>query len=97
MTPEQALGNFAALINLGIQRGLFQSADEVHAMTEAHNVLSKLKSNLLEGVGSSDQMPGYVTTNTNNFKTPSFDHVSSGTTTKLPENATINNTDNAKS
>lgn len=42
MTPEQALGNFAALINLGIQRGLFQGADEVHAMTEAHNVLSKI-------------------------------------------------------
>jgi len=64
MTPEQGLGNFAALINLGIQRGLFQSADEVHAMTEAHNVLAKLLPPSFVDGGTIPVGSGYVTTAT---------------------------------
>lgn len=67
MTPEQSLGNFAALINLGIQRGLFQSADEVHAMTEAHNVLAKLIPHSHE---DSVNAPNYVSDNSGAVKSP---------------------------
>lgn len=61
MTPEQALGNVAAFINLMIQRGGFKDAGEVHSMTEAHNVLAKL-------LPVSDKVncePVYISTSTN--------------------------------
>lgn len=85
MTPEQALGNFAALINLGIQRGLFQSADEVHAMTEAHNVLAKLIPPAFVD-GGTVNAPNYVSSNT-------------GTSADLPTATTLENKipENAKS
>lgn len=66
MTPEQALGNVAAFINLMIQRGGFKDVGEVHSMTEAHNVLAKLLPIPSFVDGGMIKQPEYISNVTNN-------------------------------
>lgn len=54
MTPEQALGNFEYLINLGVQKGIFPDANLVLAMTEAHNVLHEVMTQKMQVVIEGD-------------------------------------------
>ncbi len=42
MTAEQALRNLKQLLDVGIQKGLFKSAEEVVAVTESYNTVTEI-------------------------------------------------------
>ena len=61
MAPEQAIQNLETLMNIAIQRGLFQSANDVQAISESINVFKNQS-------GVSIQQPNYTSTNTSEIK-----------------------------
>lgn len=70
MTPEQAIQNLESLINVSLQRGLFQTTQEVLVMSESLEVLRKKEGTPINGLGEvlTGNQSKYVTTTTADIK-----------------------------